>query len=322
MNAPAYQTALLEAASRMHAAPVVTIGNFDGVHLGHRQLIGATTAQATALGAPSVALSFEPHPVVFFGKREVATFQITSPEHKVELLRQLGISHPLLAPFDLALAGLEPEAFVRQVLHEALGACAVHVGYDFNFGKNRAGGTEDLKRHGAALGIQVHVHEAVRQGGEVISSTRVRKALAAGEVQEVQQLLLRPHSLRGVVEPGQGKGRGMGFPTANLWPQAGMMARHGVYLSRVRLLEEPARAALPGITNLGLRPTVAQTTQANAETLILADLGPDADLYGRPIQVELLRFVRPEQKFDSIDALKAQIARDVEQARRYHQTNG
>jgi riboflavin kinase/FMN adenylyltransferase len=111
----------------------------------------------------------------------------------------------------------------------------------------------------------------------------------------------------------------MGFPTANIWPQAGMMAQHGVYITRVRLLDDPQRPALPGITNLGLRPTVTQTDQANAETLILQDLGPEADLYGRPIQVELLRFVRPEQRFDSIDALKAQIARDVQEARAFHQ---
>jgi riboflavin kinase/FMN adenylyltransferase len=317
MSTPRYRSALQRLAAALTAAPVVTIGNFDGAHLGHRAIFDALRAEATPLQAPTLALSFEPHPVLFFGKKDPATFCLTSPEQKIDLLRAAGIDVPALIPFDQDLAGLSPEAFVREFLHEHLGARSVRVGYDFNFGKGRAGGVEELRRYGEALGIAVHVQEAVRWGGEVVSSTRVRGALSAGALEEAEALLGRAHSLVGVVAQGQRLGRQLAAPTANLHPEAGMMARHGVYLTQARVLDEAGARWWPSISNLGQRPTLGEALQPNLETMVL-DAPEGLDLYERPLEVALLRFLRPEARFDAVEALRAQIAEDVARARALH----
>ena len=311
---------LLADVARDAPRPLVTIGNFDGVHLGHRTILDALCEHAERLGAPTVALTFEPHPVVFFKKAPVATFRITSPAHKLDLLAQAGITRPVAIPFDRRLASMAPEDFVDDVLHKCLGARRVRVGYDFNFGKGRSGGPEDLKRYARERGIVTDVHPAVEQGESVISSTRIRQALAGGELKTANALLGRPHALRGEVITGDRRGGALGFPTANISPDAGMMLKHGVYVTRVKLLDDPDASPLPAVTNVGVKPTFHTDPDrpANAESFILAGLSGGADLYEREIEVELLELLRPEQRFDSVDALKAQITRDVAQARAFH----
>lgn len=309
--APNYVHTLRQVAEQV-TRPVVTIGNFDGLHLGHKRIFAEVVAAARAVNTSSVALSFHPHPVVFFGKKPEPSFLITTPEHKLELSTAAGIDHPVLVPFGRDLASLTPEGFVHEVLHEILGARSVWVGYDFNFGKGRSGTTEDLQRHGAARGIDVHVLDAVRHEGDVVSSTRVRKTLARGDMEAVRALLGRNHSLRGTVVPGDQRGRELGFPTANMSPAAGMMIPHGIYVSTLHREGE----AMAAVTSIGVRPTVAENLSVNVETYVLDR--DDLSLYGAEVDIELHALLRPELKFDSFDGLVAQIRADCDDARSWH----
>lgn len=305
----------VESLRRVAAAvqrPVVTIGNFDGLHLGHQAIFADVRGAAEAAGTQSVALSFHPHPVVFFGKRSEASFLLTTPDQKLELSAAAGIDHPVLLPFGHALADLSPRAFVTQVLHDALGAQSVWVGYDFNFGKGRAGTTEDLRHHAEALGMHVHVRDAVRYDGDVVSSTRVRRALEAADLDTARALLGRDHTLRGTIVRGDQRGRQLGFPTANMYPRAGMMIPHGIYVTTV--ISDGER--LPAVTSIGTRPTVADGLAANVESYVLDR--DDLCLYGQTVDVALHAWLRPELKFDSMDALVAQIEADCDDARRWH----
>jgi riboflavin kinase / FMN adenylyltransferase len=308
---PHYVETLEELAARVDR-PVVTIGNFDGLHLGHQAIFADVTRAARAAGTQSVAISFHPHPVVFFGKRSEPEFLINSPEQKLELSKAAGIDHALLLPFSRDLAGLTPEDFVHKVLHEALGAQSVWVGYDFNFGKGRTGTTDDLRRHAEDRGILVHVHDAVRFDGEVVSSTRVRRALTAGEFELAHALLGREHTLRGAVVVGDQRGRELGFPTANIFPRAGMMIPHGIYVSTLISQGHP----YPAVTSVGVRPTIAQDLAPNVETYVLDRT--DLELYGKTVDVTLHKWLRPELRFDSLDALRAAINADCDAARAWH----
>ncbi len=308
---PTYAESLACLASRVQR-PVVTIGNFDGLHLGHQAIFADVRRAARAADTQGVAISFQPHPVVFFGKQPEPTFLINTPEQKLALSRAAGIDHPVLLPFGRDLASLSPEAFVHEVLHEALDARSVWVGYDFNFGKGRAGTTEDLRRHAQARGMEVHVHEAVRFDGDVVSSTRVRKALAAGDFALCRHLLGRDHTLRGVVVRGEQRGRELGFPTANVFPRAGMMIPHGIYVST---LWDDA-TAWPAVTSVGVRPTIGDDLAPNVETYVLDRT--DLQLYGHEVDVTLHKWLRPELKFDSLDELVAAIEVDCDLARAWH----
>lgn len=295
--------------------PVVSIGNFDGVHQGHQAVFSEVTASAQRHQAPSVALTFDPHPVVYFGKRDPATFLLTSLQTRLDLIRAHGVDHPIALDFTPSLFNMSPEAFVHEILYEGLNAREVWVGYDFNYGKGRAGGVEDLKRDGAARGIDVHIHSAVGHDEAVISSTRVRKALAAGALDEAQTLLGRPHTLVGEVLHGHKRGRTLGTPTANQRPTAGMMIPYGVYITTASL---PGRSPLPAVTHVGVRPTIADDLAPNAETFILSGLGQETDLYGQQMEVALHQHLREELKLDSMEALKAQMDDDIARARAFH----
>lgn len=318
-----HQGAVIEAAFkqllvrlRPERRPIIAVGNFDGVHLGHQAILSRVRRRADALDTVARVLTFEPHPVTIFGKRSTPDFRLTDPSHKAELLRQIGGTKPIVLPFAPALYELSPAEFAQYVLHEGLGAREVWVGYDFNFGKGRVGGGDDLRRFGAALGFSVEVHDAVHHGGSVVSSTRIRKALSAGRLEEAQSCLGRRHALRGRVVPGAARGRTMGFPTLNVRPEAGMMVPHGAYATRVRSL-----TGLPinstAVTNIGVRPTVDPDGLPNVESFLLTP--PEhTDLGGAILEIELLSYLRPEQKFPSVEALKAQIGLDVERARALH----
>lgn len=307
---------LLDALQGQHRRTVVTIGNFDGLHSGHRAILREVVDEARRRQTSSVALTFEPHPVPFFKGLPEDTFRLTGAAQKEHLLRQLGIDHPIALPFGPALSSLSPEAFVDRILREVLDAASIRVGYDFNFGRDRAGTPAVLQTLGAARGIAVCIHPPVEQEGQVVSSTAVRKALQSGDLELAAALLGRPHALWGEVVAGDARGRHLGFPTANMVPDAGMMIPHGVYITTLE--DRRTQERWPAITNIGVRPTFGDGAQPNVETFVLAGLPLEADLYGRLMAVTLLRWLRPEQTFPDPGALIAQIQRDLQTARAHH----
>lgn len=292
----------------------IALGNFDGVHRGHRQVIApifgsATPSHAvvpTATGCPTV-VTFDPHPRAFFsGDRRPL---LTPLDEKAKALEDLGVEQLVSLPFDAKLAALGPEAFVEFLL-AALDPRLIAIGRDFRFGCQRAGTAADLQRLATRSGVEVAIAELKRAGGDRISSSRIRQALAAGEVATATDLLGRPYSLCGTVVVGQRLGRTIGFPTANVRvPDEKFLPRFGVYC--VRALVE--QASLLGVMNLGMRPTVSGTLP----TIEVHLLDWSGDLYGRAITIELIAYMRGEQKFPNLDALKAQIADDCDAARQF-----
>ncbi|WP_305190978.1 bifunctional riboflavin kinase/FAD synthetase [Reyranella sp.] len=286
---------------------VVALGNFDGVHRGHQALIADAGREAKPLGAPVVALTFEPHPRGFFVP-DTGPFRLTLPPAKLRLLAQYGVQAVLAQHFDAEFAALSADAFIDDVLLKGLGARHVVCGYDFTFGARRGGNVEFLRQGGALRGIGVTVLEPVMREGEIYSSTRIREALRAGMAKEAAELLGHPWEIEGVVELGDQRGRTIGFPTANVALGEHLRPRFGVYAVRA-LVDGKWRDA---VANLGRRPTFGKL-QENFEVHLFDFSG---DLYGRTLRVALVDFIRPEMKFAGLDQLKAQIAADGEAARR------
>lgn len=281
---------------------VVALGNFDGVHRGHQALL----ARAASMGAPLVALTFEPHPRRFFVP-DTGPFRLTLPPAKLRLLEQYGVQATLAQSFDAAFAALTAEAFIDDVLLQGLGARHVVCGYDFTFGARRGGNVEKLREMGKARGLGVTVLDPVMREGEIYSSTRIREALRAGRVREAAELLGHAWEIEGMVEQGDQRGRTIGFPTANVALGEHLRPRFGVYAVRALIDGEWKNA----VANLGKRPTVGKL-QENFEVHLFDFAG---DLYGRTIRAQLVDFIRPEMKFAGLDALKAQIAADGQAAR-------
>lgn len=305
--------AALDDPSQMDASlrgGAVAIGNFDGVHRGHRAVLDAALGRAHGAGCPALALTFEPHPRTFFKPSE-PVFRLTPPARKVELLRQLGFDAVVSQPFGADFARLTAEEFVEDYLARRLGARIVVSGEDFHFGKGRLGTPQFLREHGARLGIEVISVEPVRdETGEIISSTRIRQALAQGDVAQANALLGRTYSVRGTVISGQKLGRTLGFPTANLALPGETELRHGIYAVRVRLGDGVWR---DGVASYGRRPTFD-----NGEALLESFLFDfSGDLYGQTIEVALCEWLRPELKFDSAEALVVQMRQDEAQARAF-----
>jgi riboflavin kinase/FMN adenylyltransferase len=285
---------------------VVALGNFDGVHRGHQALIAEAGQRAKALGAPLIALTFEPHPRGFFVP-DTGPFRLTLPPAKLRLLAQYGVQAVLAQRFDATFAALSADAFIEDVLLKGLGARHVVCGYDFTFGARRGGNVEFLRQAGTARGFGVTVLEPVMREGEIYSSTRIREALRAGWASEAAELLGHPWEIEGVVELGDQRGRTIGFPTANVALGEHLRPRFGVYAVRA-LVDGKWRDA---VANLGKRPTFGKL-QENFEVNLFDFAG---DLYGQTLRVALVDFIRPEMKFAGLDALKAQIAADGEAAR-------
>jgi riboflavin kinase/FMN adenylyltransferase len=299
----------LRTAASTLAGCALTVGNFDGVHRGHQRIVQRLAREA-ASDAKRVALTFEPHPVRFF-RPDAAPFRLTTPPQKLLLLRHYGIHAPVTLQFDRDLSNLEPEAFVRDVLAGIFAPSLVVVGYDFNFGKNRRGNPELLLKELADLGIRGAVQTAVTDDEIVISSTRLRQAVRAGDVGLARRLLARPYALLGRVVEGAGRGRALGFPTANLSPLNELLPAFGVYASILEVADERWRS----ITNLGVRPTFGGG-DVTAETFVLDERAPDdLQLYGRGVAVHLIEHLREERKFPSPAALVAQIEQDIERCR-------
>ncbi len=289
----------------------VAIGNFDGVHLGHRAVFAKAQGLAAAKGAPFGVLTFEPHPRTFFGRAN-GNFRLTPFRPKARLLEGCGVDVLFVRRFDAGLAAVEAEAFASTILGDELGVGGVVVGEDFRFGKERAGDVEMLRRVGAAKGYAVEVVGPVADAAGVdYASSTIRGYLREGQPEAAAGPLGRWWEIEGHVQHGDKRGRTIGFPTANLRLRNYLMPATGVYA--VRAAESRSRDGgwRDGVANLGTRPTVDGT-----RTLLEVHLLDfDGDLYGRGLRVALLAHLRPEQKFNGLAELKAQIGADVEQAR-------
>jgi len=291
---------------------VVAIGNFDGVHLGHRQVIERAGAIATAAPAPHAVLTFEPHPRSVL-HADALPFRLTPFRAKSRLIETLGVDLLFTLHFDLAFAQRSAEDFVAHVLVDGLGARHVVVGYDFVFGHNRRGTPALLAEEGGKHGFGVTIVDPVATpGGPVYSSTRIREHLAQGRPREAAALLGRFWEIDGRVERGDERGRTIGFPTANLRLEDYLRPAAGVYAVRAGIEDGSGGVRWQdGVANFGRRPTVGGS-DLRLEVHLFDFSG---DLYGRHLRVQLIDYLRPEQKFPGLDALKAQIAADAQQAR-------
>lgn len=290
---------------------VLAIGNFDGVHRGHQVVLGRASALAAALAAPLAVLTFEPHPRTLFRPSEPA-FRLTPLRVKVHELEAAGVEHLFVRHFDQDFASKPAEAFVREILVEQLAVKHVVVGWDFCFGHGRAGDAGLLRRMAEHLGFGVTVLDPVTvDGGEVFSSSNIRRYLKEGAPDQAALLLGRPWEIDARVLDGDRRGRTLGFPTANLGLDDYLVPAHGVYAVRAALADGDALAWHDGVANLGRRPTV-DGTRLLLEAHLFDFTG---DLYGRHLRVQLIEYLRQEKKFDGLAALQAQIARDCARAR-------
>jgi riboflavin kinase/FMN adenylyltransferase len=288
---------------------VFAIGNFDGAHLGHRGVIRRTKQLAAELGAPGAVLTFEPHPADFFAGKPVV-FRLTPKAFKARALEEFGLDGAVVLTFDANLAALTAEEFVRQELVERLGVAAVVIGWDFHFGKHRSGSPTFMKEAGARYGFRVEVIQKIEAveglGTQAVSSTAIRRALEAGDVEAAARFLGRDYAVLGAVIPGRKLGRALGVPTANIALEPTNRLAHGVYA--VQVFVDGAR--FDGVASFGTRPTVDDGPPL-LETFLF---GFDGDLYGRTIEVAFVRRIRAERKFDSLEALVAEMNRDKEKA--------
>lgn len=288
----------------------LAIGNFDGVHRGHQKLIATTRARAAARGATAAVLTFDPHPARLFAPA-LAPPLIVSLDRRLELLGALGIELAVVETFDAAFAAIEAADFVSDVLGRDLAAREVVVGYDFSFGRDRAGDVRLLGERGAALGIGVTVVPPVSVGGLTCSSTKVREFVLEGRVDGAALLLGRPFELTGIVVHGAGRGRALGVATANLEPEAELLPQVGIYAGRATLLE--AGVTYATAISVGTNPQFSAAGAVSVEAH-LVDF--DGDLYGQRLRLELWQRLRAEQRFPSVEALLAQIRADIAQTRR------
>jgi riboflavin kinase/FMN adenylyltransferase len=286
---------------------IVALGNFDGFHAGHQAVADEAIRWAHALGRPAIIATFDPHPVRFF-RPDTPPFRLTTLDQRQRLFGQAGADAMLVFGFDAALAGLSARQFCAERLVDRIGAAGVVTGADFTFGKGRDGDVGVLAALGDALGFAARIVAPVSDG-EVISSSRIRAALQAGDPREAARLLTRPFAVEGVVEHGAKLGRQLGYPTANLAMGQYLRPAYGIYAVRGHLADG---RVLDGAANLGIRPTIEGQATELLEPYFFDFSG---DLYGQRIEVELIDFIRPEAKFDSLDALKDQMARDCDAAR-------
>jgi riboflavin kinase / FMN adenylyltransferase len=285
---------------------VVAIGNFDGVHRGHRAVIAAALARAKALGRKAAALTFEPHPRIFF-RPEEPLFRLTDERAKLRLLAATGLNGAIVLPFDAALAGLSAQDFVARILVGRFAVTGVAIGFDFHFGLNRAGSPDYLAAQGAKLGFAVDVVPRFEDAGGPVRSGPIRAALAAGRVTQANELLGYPWFVSAEVVHGDKRGRELGYPTANLRLDPACGLKHGIYAVRVGVGER----RYDGVASFGRRPMFDQGTVL-LEVFLFDFSG---DLYGEVIDVAFIDWIRPELKFDSVEDLVRRIDEDARLAR-------
>ena len=285
----------------------VAIGNFDGVHLGHQAVLRQA---AQAAEAPLGVVTFEPHPREYL-MPEAGPFRLMNAEARANRLEKLGVVHLYELAFNAALAALSPEAFARDILAERLGLAHVTVGRDFCFGHGRAGSAADLVGFGARFGFGVTIAELVETGGIEVSSTQIRAALAEGRPRDAAMMLGHQHRIEGVVEQGDQRGRDLGYPTANMSITGLHPPKFGVYAVKVDVLTGDNAGRYDGVASLGVRPMFGENIP-NFETHVFDFRG---DLYGAQLSVALVEYLRPEEKFDGLEALITQMDADSAQAR-------
>ena len=287
------------------AGSVVTLGNFDGIHLGHQALITAAVTDSKKLGLPSVVLTFEPHPLSVLAPDRKPKL-ILAHKDKMQLLQGFGVDIVAVQHFDLAFAKISAEDFVSELLTRRLKACKLWVGKDLRFGQGRKGGVEDLQRWGEKLGFEVAIVEPILVAGDRVSSSRIRQFLSDGRVDEVQAMLGRYHFVSGRVVEGQRRGKDLGFPTANLSPRTEVLPGDGIYATLFHL----GGRVLPSVSSIGVNPTFG----AGPRTVESFIMGFDENIYGETVQLSFVKRIRNEIKFSSVPNLVAQIRDDVRDA--------
>lgn len=297
----------LDAIPRNGPERVVALGGFDGVHRGHQEILKTAVRRAQAIGLPSLAVTFDPLPIEVLRPHE-APPPITSLDERLTLIAPLGLDATLILPFTLEFSRIEPEDFVSEILRGRLSTREVVLGFNHTFGRRARGDAKFLEALGPQHGMTVHVIPPLTIDGTVVSSSAIRELLRAGNVKKARALLGHPYQIRGVVQKGAGRGAQLGFPTANLKPDRDLILAPGVYAAWADI----EAATVGAVVNIGVRPTFEET-ELWVEAYLLDWSG---DLYDRPLSLRFLERIRPEQKFPGIDALRAQITRDVVECRR------
>ncbi len=288
------------------SSSIITLGNFDGLHLGHQELIKKIIKRAEETASLSMVVTFRPHPLKILAPDKCPPL-ISIYEEKIRLLEELGIDVLVKIPFSLEFAAMEPRDFVKNVLCDLLGAKEIFVGYNYRFGKGRKGDIRMLKELGEEFGFVVREIEQVSLNGEVISSTRIRQLLKNGEVEAAAKFLGRPYALCGIVVKGDGRGKGLGFPTANIASRHAIIPSNGVYAVKFFVRDR----LYNGVVNIGMRPTFE--TKTLAIEVHIFDF--DEDIYGEEVTIYFIRKIREEKKFSGPEELKTQIRKDIEEAK-------
>ncbi len=295
--------------------PVLTIGNFDGLHSGHRTMLQTVIERARALSGDAVVYTFDPHPRKVLHP-ERAPRLLTTFEQKRELLEEVGVDVLIAEPFDRDFARVTPDRFVREYIHQRIRPVEVYVGYDFHYGRDREGSMRLLTETGPRLGFAVTIIPEVTMGGSDVSSTRIRDLLSEGQVESASELLTRPYAVRGRVVEGDRRGRSLGFPTANLEPENEVLPGAGVYAGTISVLDggdAGVEAPRASVINVGVRPTFADAQGFLAEAHVI---DWDGDLYGQRVELVFRQRIREERSFPGVEELRTQIAKDVAEARR------
>jgi riboflavin kinase / FMN adenylyltransferase len=288
----------------------LAIGVFDGVHRGHQAVISTSADHAQSANGTPVVVTFDPHPMKVLRPRE-APHLLTATQHKIRLIRQLGVQHLLVIKFDKAFAATAPEDFVQQLVTHSKPLREICVGHEWSFGKGRRGNLALLRKLGAQFDFEVVGIPAVTLGnGEPVSSTAIRHAVEAGDLAKAAEMLGHQYTILGTVVRGERLGKKIGFPTANLSAHSEQFPSNGVYFAQATL----DGVIYPGVVNLGYRPTVSSGKSERVLEIHLLDF--DREIYGKDVEVRFVRYLRPEQKFENLDALARQIEFDVQQARR------
>ncbi|MDX1764586.1 MAG: bifunctional riboflavin kinase/FAD synthetase, partial [bacterium] len=292
---------------RQFPYPVVTLGNYDGVHLGHQKIFHQVMERARRHSGTAIIFTFDPHPLMVLSPSSCPPL-LNTYRRKMELFESYGIDVVITAKFTRAFAATPPQDFVKDILADGIGVKEIVVGYDYAFGRGKQGTTDALKEHGRTHGFQVTVVPAYTQGDEVISTTRIRELVREGEVEKVARMLGRTYATEGIVVPGDHRGKSLGFPTANIDPHNQIFPKRGVYVVQV----ERGGTLLDGVLNIGTNPTFGGKRMALE--VHICDF--DADIYGEFVRVLYKKRLRDEVAFKSKEELIAQITKDVDQAKR------
>src|SRR5262249_16990969 len=302
---------ILQSISELNNLPgplFLAIGVFDGVHLGHQAVISTSAEHARAANGTPVVVTFDPHPEKVL-RPEKAPHLLTATPHKIALIRALGVRHLLIIPFDKNFAATEPEDFAKQLVQHSKPLREICVGHEWSFGRNRRGNLELLTRLGEEFDFNVVGIPPVSVNGEIVSSTTIRRAIEAGDLKKAATMLGREYTILGTVVHGDELGKKIGFPTANLSAHSEQFPPNGVYFAEASLDGVVYR----GVVNLGYRPTMSSGKSDRVLEVYLFDF--NRDIYGKDLELRFIRYLRPEKKFENVDALVWQIERDVQQAR-------